>query len=100
VAIGFLLLASSRNWHTATSLFKLQQETYCPYQQNSGKPIFAISWLVCRYQLYAAGAPLIWISHIFWLKPLKPVLCDLRGKFPFNVKINYWRFNAKGRPFD
>jgi hypothetical protein len=25
-----------------------------------------------RYQFFAAGAPLNWISHIFWVKLLKP----------------------------
>jgi hypothetical protein len=54
---------------------------------NSGKPIAAtrtgfqkkcgkimtyeFEWAFF-YQLFAAGAPLNWISHIFWLKPLKP----------------------------
>jgi hypothetical protein len=53
-----------------------------------------------RYQLFAAGAPLNWISHIFWLKPLKSVFCDLKSKFPLILKIQYQQFNAKGRPFD
>jgi hypothetical protein len=29
---------------------------------------------VSRYQFFAAGAPCIFTSHIFWPKPLKPVL--------------------------
>jgi hypothetical protein len=39
-----------------------------------------------RYQLFAAGAPLNWISHIFWLKPLKPVFCNLKSKFSVSLK--------------
>jgi hypothetical protein len=53
-----------------------------------------------RYQLFAVGAPLNWISHIFWLKLLKPVFCNLKSKFPLIIKIKYQGFNAKGRPFD
>ncbi len=37
-----------------------------------------------RYQFFAAGAPLNWISQIFWLKPLKPVFNDLKSKFSLN----------------
>jgi hypothetical protein len=70
-------LTDSRNWHTANNWFDLQREAYSRYRHNSGKPIFAIGWLAYRYQLFfAAGAPLNWISHIFWLKQLKPVFCD------------------------
>jgi hypothetical protein len=76
VAIGFPLLTDSGNWHTANNLFDLQREAYSCYRQNSGKPISAISWFAYCYQLLAAGAPLNWISHIFWLKPLKPFFCN------------------------
>jgi hypothetical protein len=41
--IGFLLLADNGNLHTATNLY---QAYFC-------------------YQLFAAGAPLIWRIHIF-----------------------------------
>jgi hypothetical protein len=71
-------LTDSGNWHTANNSFDLQQEAYFRYQHNSGKPISAISWLAYRYQLFAAGAPLNWISHIFWLKPLKLVSLRLK----------------------
>jgi hypothetical protein len=40
-----------------------------------------------RYQFFAVGTPLNWISHIFWLKPLKPFFCDLKSKFPLILKI-------------
>jgi hypothetical protein len=53
-----------------------------------------------RYQFFAAGAPLNWISHIFWLKPLKPVFYDLKSKFPLILKIKYQRFNGNERPLD
>jgi hypothetical protein len=76
VAIGFPLLTDSGNWRTADNLFDLQREAYSCYRHNSGKPISAISWFAYRYQLFAAGTPLNWISHIFWLKPLKPVFCN------------------------
>jgi hypothetical protein len=49
---------------------------------------------------FAAGTPLKWISHTFWLKPLKPAFCTSKSKFPFNVKKKYQRFYAKGRPYD
>jgi hypothetical protein len=93
-------LTDSGNWRTANNLFDLQREAYSPYRHNSGKPISAISWLAYRYQLFAVGTPLNWISHIFWLKPLKLVFCDLKRKFSLNKKIKYQRFNAKGRPFN
>jgi hypothetical protein len=67
-------LADSGNWHTATNLFDLRREAYSRYWFNSGKPISAISLLASRHQLFAAFAPLKWVSHIFWLKPLKPNL--------------------------
>jgi hypothetical protein len=44
-------------------------------------------WAFC-YQFFAAGAPLNWISHIFWLKPLKPVFCDLKSNFTLILKEN------------
>jgi hypothetical protein len=47
--------------------------------------IYGSEWAF-RYQFFAAGAPLNWISHIFWLKPLKPVLGDLKSKFSLNKK--------------
>jgi hypothetical protein len=85
VAIGFPLLVDSGIWHTATNSFELQWETYSRYWWfNSGKPISSIRWLASRYQSFAAGAQLKWISHMFWFKPLKPVFCDLKSKFPLN----------------
>jgi hypothetical protein len=57
---------------------------------SSGKCEKIISYLsewAFRYQLFAAGAPLNWIRHIFWLKPLKPVFCDLKSKFTLILKI-------------
>jgi hypothetical protein len=53
-----------------------------------------------RYQFFAAGAPLNWISHIFWLKPLKPFFFYLKSKFPLILKIKYQRFNGNGRSLD
>jgi hypothetical protein len=52
------------------------------------------------YQFFAASAQLNWISHIFWLKPLKPVFCDLKSKFALILKIKYQWFNGNGRPLD
>jgi hypothetical protein len=49
-----------------------------------------------RYQLFAVGAPLNWISHIFWLKLLKPVCCNLKREF----QIKYQQLNGNGRPLD
>jgi hypothetical protein len=82
-------LADGGNCHTASHSFKLQRETYSRYWFNSGKPISAISWLASRYQLFAEGAPLKWISHIFWLKgtvqrKLTGVQCDINRKFFFS----------------
>jgi hypothetical protein len=68
--------------------------------KKCGKIISYNSEWAFGYQLFAAGAPLNWISHIFWLKPLKPVFCDLKSKFPLNLKIKYQRFNGNGRPLD
>ncbi len=82
LAIGFPLLTDSRNWLTATNSFELQQEAYSRYGLNSGKPISAISWLAYCYELFAADAPLNWISHIFWLSSLKPLFCYLTSKVP------------------
>jgi hypothetical protein len=66
-AIGLPLLTDSGNWRTANNSLELQQEAHSRYRHNIGKPISAISWLAYRYQLFAADAPLNWISHIFWL---------------------------------
>jgi hypothetical protein len=41
-----------------------------------------------RYQFFAAGALWIEISHIFLLEQLKPIYCDLKSRFPLNLKIN------------
>jgi hypothetical protein len=38
-----------------------------------------------RYQFFAAGAPLNWICHIFWLKPLKPFL-QFKEQVSFSLK--------------
>jgi hypothetical protein len=65
-----------------------------------GKIISYKSEWAFRYQFFAAGAPLNWISHIFWLKPLKPVFCDLKRKFTLILKIKYQRLNGNGRPLD
>jgi hypothetical protein len=70
VAIGFLLLADNGNWHTPTNSFELQQATHS------------------RYQLFAAGVPLKWISHIPYsilAKAAETVFLDLKSKFPSNV---------------
>ncbi len=80
-AIDFSLLTDSGNWLTATNSFELQREAYSRCRHNSGKPISAISWLAYRYQIFAADAPLNWINHIYWLKPLEPVFCYLESKF-------------------
>jgi hypothetical protein len=53
-----------------------------------------------RYQFFAAGAPLNWRSHIFWLEPLNLVFGDLKSKFPLILKIKYQRFTGNGRPLD
>jgi hypothetical protein len=100
VAIGFRLLTDSGNWRTVNNSFDSQQEAYSRYRHNSGKPITAISWLAYRYQLFAAGALLNLISHLFWLKPLKPVFLRFKEKVLFKLKNKYLWFNAKGRPFD
>jgi hypothetical protein len=47
-----------------------------------------------HYQFFAAAAPLNWISHIFWLKPLKPFFCKLKSKSPLILKIKYQWFNG------
>jgi hypothetical protein len=51
------------------------------------------------YQFFAAGFLWIGISHIFLLKPLKPVFLYLKSKFPLNLKRNYQWFNEIKRPF-
>jgi hypothetical protein len=66
--VGFPPLDDIGNWHTATNLFELQGEIH--------------SW----YRLFAPGAPLKWKSHILWRKLLKPVYCDLKSKFPLDLR--------------
>jgi hypothetical protein len=67
-----------------------------PLSVNSGKPVAATNhktgfqgemreWAF-RYQFFALGTPLNWISHIFWLKLLKPFFCNLKSKFSLNKK--------------
>jgi hypothetical protein len=46
---------------------------------------YGFEW-ASRYQFFAAGVPLNWISHIFWLKPLKPVFWGFKEQVPFNFK--------------
>jgi hypothetical protein len=43
----------------------------------------------------SAEAPCVLISHIFFLKSLKLVICDLKSKFPLNLKIKNLRFKVK-----
>ncbi len=38
-------------------------------------------------KLFAAGSTVKWINHIFGVYSLKPVFCDLKGKFPINFKM-------------
>jgi hypothetical protein len=82
---------------------------------NSGKPIATTNlktgfqremrdlngfeWAFCN-QCFAAGTPLNWISHKFWLKPLKQIFLHLKSKFPLILKIKYQQFNGNGRPLD
>jgi hypothetical protein len=56
------------------------------FQREMGKIISYKSKWTFRYQFFATAAPLNWISNIFWLKPLKPVFCDLKSKFPLILK--------------
>jgi hypothetical protein len=79
----------------ATNSYELELETYSRYWFNGGKPLSAISWLA--YKLFAVGSLLPCISHIFCLKPLKPVFCNLTSRFPTSLKIKYQRFSAYGR---
>jgi hypothetical protein len=39
-----------------------------------------------RHQFFTAGAPLNWLSHIFWLKSVNPVFGELKSKFSLNLK--------------
>jgi hypothetical protein len=48
-----------------------------------------------RYQFFAVEAPRVLISHIFLLEPLKLVICDLKSKFPLNLKMKDQRLNVK-----
>jgi hypothetical protein len=77
----------------------LQQETSTQYQQNSSKPIAAISLLAYCYQLFAASVPLKFVSRMFWLKLVKLFFCDLKS-ISLNLKIKYQQFNVKGRSFN
>jgi hypothetical protein len=47
---------------------------------------YGFEWAV-RNMFFAAGAPLNLVSHIFWLKPLILVFCNLKSKFPLIKKI-------------
>ncbi len=101
--ISFLLQFQwSANFHyrsIAVSLLPLQI-TDLVSSSKCGKIIsYKSEWAFC-YQFFAAGAPLNWISHIFWLKLLKPFFCDLKSKFPIILKIKYQRFNENGRPLN
>jgi hypothetical protein len=90
-----------------------------PLSANSGKPIAIKKYrngfqqkMQGKYQLWIwMGLPLsvlcsgshmytVLIWHIFWLKPLKPHFCDLKSKFPLNLKIKYQQFNVWWRPLD
>jgi hypothetical protein len=79
-------LTDSGNWQIATNLSDFVMGDLLALSFNSGKPISAISRLASRYQLFAVGAPLKWISHIFWLEPLKPVFWQFKEQVPFNFK--------------
>jgi hypothetical protein len=62
---------------------------------KGGKNISYESELAFRYQFSAAETPSILISHIVWLKPLEPFFCNLKSKFPLNLKMRYQWFNDK-----
>jgi hypothetical protein len=56
------------------------------YSGKCGKIItYGFEWAFC-YQFFAAGTPLNWIRHIFWLKPLKLVFLRFKEQVPFNFK--------------
>ncbi len=99
-AIGFPQLADGGNRHPVTNSFELHWETYSRYWINSSKPFPTISWLASRYQLFAVGAPMKWVSHMFWLKPLRPVFCNLKSKFSLTLKIKHQQFNRNERPLN
>ncbi len=44
-------------------------------------------WMGFPLSVLCSGTPLNWISNIYWLKPLKPVFCDLTSKFPVILKL-------------
>jgi hypothetical protein len=54
--------------------------------RKCGKIISYKSERAFRYQFFAAGAPLNWISHIFWLKPLELVFLRFKEQVPLNFK--------------
>jgi hypothetical protein len=65
------------------------------YQQNSGRQLIGL-----LQSVIFSESPMKWISHIFWLKPLKLVFSNLKRKIPINFKRKCQKFNAKRRPFD
>ncbi len=70
------------------------------FQRKMRKNYQLWMWMAFRYQFFAADAPFILISHIFWFKLLKPVFCGLKCKFHLNVKIKFQRVNGKWGPMD
>ncbi len=92
-------MTDSGKWRTTNNSFDLQREAYSLYRYNSGKPISTISWLAYRCQLFAAGAPLNWINHIFWLQPRKPFFLRFREKVLFKLKNKISAVQCKRKTF-
>jgi hypothetical protein len=62
--------------------------------------LFPLSADCLPTQLFAAGAPLNWISHIIFLYLLETDFYNLKSKFPFTLKEKYQQFNANERSLD
>jgi hypothetical protein len=46
------------------------------------------------------GAPMDMDKPHYFVFTLKLVFCDLKSKFPYNLKIIYQQVNTKGRSFN
>jgi hypothetical protein len=56
-----------------------------PANRTAASQFFRYQLIGLPLSVIAAGTPLKCISPIFWLRPL-PVFCNLKSKFPLNVK--------------
>ncbi len=116
---NFILKRKKTVSAVSAKIFGLSMSCQFPPSANSRKPkkncrhksqnrfkvanvvkLLALNVNVFLQSVLCSGRPMYMNKPhtVFWLKPKKPVFCNLNSKFPLNLKIKYQLFKTKGRP--